>query len=261
MKILILKGDSPRHNYFAKEISEINGIESLIISPTRLSNKRMKRMLLKSPMTFINRVSKYIFQKLRRWNQKEKVFFGDIVIIEEQKVERLNSKRSIYKMKKFEPDLLVAFGIPIISNKVIEIPRFGAINLHGGISPNYKGGNTIFWPLYKNDIALTGATLHYMVKKVDSGRVISRVYPDINSNDNEFTVSAKTFKYAVREMIDIVEWVKKNKSPIPGIDQVDNGHIYLAKYRSFFIDLIGGLVIRKNLKKISLNKRVERYYE
>lgn len=260
MKVLVLKGDSPRHNYFAKEIFEIEGIECKIISHRRLGNYRLKKMLMKSPATFFSRVSKYIFQKLRNWNQREELFFGKFSFSKEIKVIDLNSKSSVAIMKDFTPDLIVAFGIPIISNKVIDIPKYGAINLHGGISPEYKGGNTIFWPLYKGDLYKTGATLHYMVKKVDSGKIISKIHPDLNSKDTEFSVSVKTFKYAVEEMTNIVKWVKKEERKIPGKIQIGEGNLYLAKHRTFMVEILGAKKIRKKLENISINKKIERFY-
>ena len=69
-----------------------------------------------------------------------------------------------------------------------------SVNLHGGISPLYRGGNTIFWPLFKGDLMHIGATIHYMVEKVDSGHILSRVYPEINETDNEFSLTGKISK-------------------------------------------------------------------
>lgn len=260
MRVLILKGNAPRHNHFANEIRKIDGVEALIIEHKRLSQKRLKKMLLKSPSTFFNRISKYFFMKLRQWNKKEQEFFKYPSCPIDHIGESLNSESSLQLMKDFNPDLLVAFGIPIISNKVIQIPQFGAINLHGGISPQYKGGNTIFWPLYKNDIGNAGATLHYMVKKVDSGKVIAKVYPAINAKDNELTVSAKTFKLATQEMVAIVKWVQFNKQKIGGEEQKGKGSLYLAKHRTFFIDLLGPRRVKKNLKKVSIEERIEKFY-
>ena len=260
MKVLILKGDSPRHNYFAKKISEIDGVEYKIISPERLGQRRLKKMLLRSPSTFFSRVSKYTLQKIRNWKAKERTYFGDIKDLVETKTKSLNSNGAIELMRDFNPDLLVAFGIPIISTKVIDVPKYGAINLHGGISPEYKGGNTIFWPLYKKDLNKVGATLHYMVKKVDSGDVISKVYPDINPKDDEFTVSGKTFKYATDEMVEIVLHIKESNKPISGEKQTGKGSLYLAKDRTLFIDIKGPRVIKKNLKGVFVEKRIERFY-
>jgi len=260
MKILILKGNAPRHNYFASEIKQLNGFETLTLGFNRLSKSRLSNTFLKSPKTFFSRSTKYLFKFIRGWNSKEQVFFNYPLSTQDLVVDSFNSSSSIKIMKEFEPDILLAFGIPIISNKIISIPKYGAINLHGGISPEYKGGNTIFWPLYKGDINNVGATIHYMVKKVDSGKVISKVYPEISPIDDEFSVSVKTFKLATSEMVNIVNWIKCYNKKIPGSEQNEKGNLYLAKHRTFLVDLLGPLKIKNKLAKVFLKQRVKRFY-
>jgi methionyl-tRNA formyltransferase len=260
MKILILKGDAPRHNYFANQIKNLQGFDTLTLSYNRLSQNRLWNTFLKSPKTFFSRSNKYIFKFIRRWKSKEQAFFNYPPSTQDHIVYSFNSLSSINIMKGFDPDILVAFGIPIISKKVISIPKYRAIKLHGGISPDYKGGNTIFWPLYRNDINKVGATLHYMVKKVDSGKVISKVYPEISSDDNEFTVSAKTFKLATNEMVNIINFIKLNNKKISGKEQNQKGSLYLAKHRTFIVDFFRPFKIKKNLFNIYKQERIERFY-
>lgn len=261
MRIAILKGDAPRHNYFTRQLTQIEGTEFLVVGHNRLKVGRLKKMLKKSPMTFINRVSKYIYYYIIGWNKYEARFFdNDIIRPPESKVDSFNSVSCIELLKGFEPDIILSFGIPIISKKVISIPKFGAINLHGGISPDYKGGNTIFWALYNNEVALAGATIHYMVEKVDSGKVISKVYPSIQRGDNELSVSCKTFKDASHEMVRIVKWVMSENKPISGIEQTSKGHLYLAKDRSIVKELLGVFKIKRHLKTTNLNQRIQRFY-
>jgi methionyl-tRNA formyltransferase len=260
MRVIILKGGSARHNYFARQLLNIKGIDFKIISPKRLASDRLWKMLLKSPKTFFSRVTKYAFFAYLRWNKKESIFFGNNIIEDEEKVENINSEYTVGLIKNFSPDLIVAFGVPIISSKILDIPRFKAINLHGGISPEYKGGNTIFWPLFEAKPELAGATLHYMLKKVDSGKIIVKVYPNINPDDDELSVSCKTFMYATEEMVKIVSWIKENNQLIPGEQQVGAGKLYLAKHRTFLKDLKGIQKVKKNLKEVNLPFRVQRSY-
>jgi methionyl-tRNA formyltransferase len=260
MRVVILKGDSPRHNYFASQLLTNKGIDFKIISPRRLGTDRLRKMFLKSPKTFFTRITKYIFLAYLQWNKKESLFFGTHNIEGEQKVDNINGEHTISLIKEFSPDLIVAFGVPIVSSKILDIPRFKAINLHGGISPDYKGGNTIFWPLFEGKPELAGATLHYMIKNVDSGRIIAKVYPDINPNDNELSVSCKTFKYATAEMMKIISWIKENDQLIPGEEQFGKGKLYLAKHRTFRKDLTGMKKIKKNLKEVNLPLRIQRSY-
>jgi len=260
MKIIILKGQDPRHAYFAKEIQSIKNIEAMVITHRRADKKRLKKMLLNSPKTFFNRVSKYILYSLTQWNTKEKTFFGSIIIDNEKTVHNYNDKSTIEIIKNFQPDLIAVFGTPIIANAILEIPKYGAINLHGGISPEYKGGNTIFWALYNNDLKKVGATIHYMVEKVDSGKVLSKIYPDLNEKDDEFTASAKTFKYATEEFINIIKWIQTHGRKVEGEEQNSKGTLYLAKDRTLLKEIKGFRKISKNLKSVNLQKRVERFY-
>lgn len=261
MKICILKGQDYRHNYFAKKLLEIEKVETLILTHKRLNNDRLKKMFFKSPSTFFSRLSKYFLYTVLQWNNREKSFFGNIQIPQEIVVQDYNNQETINMIKEFNPDVIAVFGTPIISNEIINIPKFGAINLHGGISPEYKGGNTIFWPLYNNEINKTGATIHYMVEKVDSGNILAKIYPDLNSSDDEFSASTKTFKYAVEEFVKIIQRINDSKQKLQGIKQENIGKLYLAKDRTIIKDLIGLIKIKMNLKNVNIEKRVEIFYE
>lgn len=261
MNICILKGQDPRHIYFAKKVAGLSTNECLILTHRRTNKSRLLNMLIKSPATFLNRVSKYIFYYFLKWNQREKDYFKVNKIQNEVVVENYNSDVTFNLINDFTPDLIVVFGTPIISNRIIKLPKFGAINLHGGISPEYKGGNTIFWALYNGEVDKAGATIHYMVEKVDSGTILAKVYPDINSTDDEFTVSAKTFQIATEEVCRIIEKIEKEKSILEGLPQSSQGRLYLAKDRTIFKDIGGFFKIKKNLSNISLASRVERFYE
>lgn len=261
MKVCILKGQDYRHNYFAKNIVEIQGVETLVLTHKRADGNRLKKMLFKSPLTFFNRLSKYFFYFIVRWNARERSFFGDCKIDKEIVVQNYNTTETVDIIREFKPDVLAVFGTPIIANDIIEIPRFGAINLHGGISPEYKGGNTIFWALYNNEINKTGATIHYMLEKVDSGDILAKIYPDLNAMDDEFSASAKTFQYAVEEFVKIIECIKESKQKLYGEKQDGPGKLYLAQDRTIIKDIIGFFKIRKNLKRINIEKKVEIFYE
>ena len=261
MKVLILKGDAPRHNFFANEISKIPNIEIKIISPKRLGNKRLFTMLKKSPKTFFARVSKYLVYFFIHWNEREKNFFGNKFDFKETIVENINSEKTIKLVEEFKPDLIASFGVPIVCDKIINIPKFGAINLHGGISPEYKGGNTIFWAVFEGHPEMAGATIHQMISKVDSGIWFSKVYPEILPNDDECSISCKTFKAATTEFIRLIKWINEHNQKAVGMEQEGKSALYKADKRNFFVSLKGLITIPKKLKGIYLKERIERNYE
>ena len=121
INICILKGQESRHNYFANELLKVDA-NFLIIAHNRVNVERLKKMIFHSPVTFFNRVSKYIFYYLIGWNKKERLFFGNIKL-EQTNVDNLNSDQSINIIKEFKPDLILVFGTPILSKKIIDIPK------------------------------------------------------------------------------------------------------------------------------------------
>lgn len=71
----------------------------------RIENTRLKEMLFKFLSTFFNRISIYLFQRLRGWKKKEKAFLEKIELKQEIKVKNLNSSESLRIIKSFMPDL------------------------------------------------------------------------------------------------------------------------------------------------------------
>jgi folate-dependent phosphoribosylglycinamide formyltransferase PurN len=84
------------------------------------------------------------------------------------------SNEEIYNvLKNLDPDVLVSVGAPVIfKKKVLELPRYGAINVHNGRIPKYRGQFCTFWEvLHREKWAYT--CIHEMVPKVDAGRVLA----------------------------------------------------------------------------------------
>ncbi|GAA6133766.1 hypothetical protein NBRC116188_05550 [Oceaniserpentilla sp. 4NH20-0058] len=259
LKVVVLRGSSPRHQYLQHILSLGKSVEILALEPKHLGVDRLTTMLRKSPLTFLSRLTKHLLLKLRQWDKKEQAFF-DVPPQHSIQVEGVNSPSVIEHISKYNADLIVAFGVSIIKPEVFKLAKYGALNLHGGISPEYKGGNTIFWPLYNGEPEMTGATLHHIVEKVDSGNILVKYYPQLQTGDGELEASCKTFKGAAAEMLKVVEAVAAQKALPAGVVQTGKSHLYLAKHRTLIKELMGILKISTNMKSVDLPERVERFY-
>lgn len=260
IKVVILKGQAARHNYFAEQIRLIEGVDTTIISFERLGKERLLKMLWKDFSTFFSRITKYLIQTIRAYDKRELAAFGNIKL-NEHIFQNINSADCVSFIKSQQPDIILIFGTPIISRKIIELPKFGAINLHGGISPWYKGGNTIFWALFNNDLDKVGATIHYALPKVDSGKMLVRIYCDIRPGDTELSTSIRTFMYAIDEICRMLNYLKTNQQELKGKEQEVKGTLYLAKKRTIWVDLTGHKRIQANTQNQDRKLRIERYYE
>ena len=103
----------------------------------------------------------------------------------------INSGRTAEIIQEHTPDLTIVSGAPILRANMFSIPRFGTLNVHRGISPEYRGESTIFWPLYYRDYNRIGITLHFIDEGVDTGLRVAQGYPAIRPDDTEVTLLAK----------------------------------------------------------------------
>ena len=77
-----------------------------------------------------------------------------------------------------ESDLVVVFGSSYIKGWLADaLIAKNAVNLHMGISPQYRGSACNFWALFDNNPQFVGATIHRLAKSLDSGSVIQHVRP------------------------------------------------------------------------------------
>lgn len=75
-------------------------------------------------------------------------------------------------------DVFVVFGASYIRGPLCDLlVSRGAVNLHMGISPHYRGSSTNFWALYDGRPELVGATIHRLTRGLDSGPILMHVFP------------------------------------------------------------------------------------
>lgn len=91
----------------------------------------------------------------------------------------------INEIKKLNPDIIcvVAYG-KILPKEILNIPKYGCINLHGSILPKYRGAAPIQWAILNGD-KTTGVTTIYMNERMDEGDIILK--EEINIGEYETT--------------------------------------------------------------------------
>ena len=91
----------------------------------------------------------------------------------------------------FAPDLIVtcAYG-QIVPKEVLDLPRYGCVNLHGSLLPKYRGGAPIQRAIWNGD-TVTGMSLMKMAPKMDAGPVLAQKEIEILPTDNSTTLFDK----------------------------------------------------------------------
>lgn len=100
-------------------------------------------------------------------------------------------RKDFEELKKIDIDLIVTYAYgQIIPKEVLELPKYGCINVHASILPKYRGSAPIQWCLFNND-DVTGVTIMYMDEGMDTGDIIKIKEIPILESDNVGTLHDK----------------------------------------------------------------------
>lgn len=99
--------------------------------------------------------------------------------------------RNYEQIIKWKPELIItcAYG-QIIPKQLLKCPKFGAINVHASLLPNYRGGAPIHKAIL-DGCSKTGITIMYMSEKMDEGDIIVQQVVEIIKKDNVLTLHNK----------------------------------------------------------------------
>ncbi|MDE6473729.1 MAG: methionyl-tRNA formyltransferase [Clostridia bacterium] len=87
-------------------------------------------------------------------------------------------------IKAINPDVMItcAFG-QIISQEILDIPKYGVLNIHASLLPKYRGSSPIQWCLINGE-KVTGVTIMKTALVVDSGDILLQKQLDILPDEN-----------------------------------------------------------------------------
>ncbi len=111
-------------------------------------------------------------------------------------------------LKSYSPDLIVvvAFG-QILPVSILELPKFGCICVHGSLLPKYRGAAPIQWSVIDGE-DVTGVTIIYMDKGIDTGDMILKSEFKIESSDTFGTVHDKMAPVGADALIEAIKQIE-----------------------------------------------------
>ncbi len=85
--------------------------------------------------------------------------------------------------------VVVAYG-KILPKEVLDIPKYGCINVHGSLLPKYRGASPIQTSILNGD-KVTGVTTMYMSEGLDTGDIIDKAQIEIGDNETASELFAR----------------------------------------------------------------------
>lgn len=158
-----------------------------------------------------------------------------------QPIKLKEDRELIDKLKELKPDfiIVVAFG-QLLTKEVLDIPKYGCINLHASLLPMYRGAAPIQWAVINGE-KISGNTTMMMDVGLDTGDMILKDKVEITKN------------MTAGELHDIL-MIRGSDLLVRSMEGIVNGEVKLQKQsdETFYAKMLD-----KDLAKIDWNKSSE----
>jgi len=231
---MILCGRSARHLHVANTLCRAG--ETVAIVQETGGDWSLKKILKKlRPDDLVRKGWRWLRDRRRYAGNPEARFFfphSDPKLDHPElvrEVSHINHPEVVNLARELRPDLICVFGTSLIRGELLKEGRLGIINLHGGISPEYRGADCTFWALHNGEPEKVGCTLHYIDAGIDTGRLIAHISPEVHEGDSELVL----FWRAVRDSAEVyAEAVARLAAGEQlGLAQPGKGRLYQVKDR------------------------------
>jgi methionyl-tRNA formyltransferase len=105
------------------------------------------------------------------------------------------------------------------------------LNLHGGLSPDYRGADCTFWALYNGEPERVGCTLHFINAGIDTGALVAHVCPEVRDGDDELRLFWRAVRDSAEVYVEAIERLARGEAL--GQRQDRKGRLYQVKDRTW----------------------------
>ena len=130
-----------------------------------------------------------------------------------QPIKVKNNKEFIDKIKTLNPDVIcvVAYG-KILPKEILEIPKYGCINVHASLLPKYRGAAPIQWAVLNGDKE-TGVTTMYMDVGMDTGDMILKEKVEIGEDETTGELWDRLSKIGGELLVQTLKQIENGTAP------------------------------------------------
>jgi hypothetical protein len=233
---MILCGRAPRHLYVANGLCEAASAVAIVQETGgEITAGKFLRQL--RPAALWRKGWRWLRDRRRYAGGGEaRFFFGDReprLARPDLRVEvsHINHPDVVALADRLKPDVIAVFGTSLIRGPLLTRGRLGIVNLHGGLSPRYRGADCTFWALYNGEPDQVGCTLHRIDAGIDTGSLFAHVCPEVREGDDELTL----FWRAVRDSAEVYAELLQRlaRGDALGEPQQERGRLYQVKQRGW----------------------------
>lgn len=177
--LALITGSQNRHLAIAQKIIDRNKVIWIHYQRKLVPQEGEREQFLEDHLKRLRKdeeriIGKYDFEKL-------KTHENVVEVISVRDVEEFNGEGVIKRLDDLDVATYcsqgIVYGSGIIRKKLKSVLPQVLINIHGGISPYYKGSSTLLYALIMGQPELMGMTIHEIDEGIDSGQIYTHVFP------------------------------------------------------------------------------------
>lgn len=117
---------------------------------------------------------------------------------------KIKTPEAVEVLKGYGADLFVvaAFG-QILSKEILDMPKFGCVNIHASLLPKYRGAAPIQWAILDGEKE-TGVTIMQMNEGLDTGDMLTKVLVPIEDTDTGESLFDKLAEAGAKLLIETI---------------------------------------------------------
>ena len=253
MKLVVFTMKTLKNIHIVNQLNSSHSFDGMVILNHTNKNKKQvfdfwfKKLREKGIKKTINR---FIYQKYVQNNKNEnevmKNFFKETEFKYKKNIlmtEDINSDDVYRFLNTISPDIIAVCGSNLIKSRIFNIPKKGTINIHAGITPDYRCAHPVEWAIYNKEFDKVGVTIHFVNEGIDTGDIIYQKVTKIEKGD---TISTIYCKNAISGAILMKRAIKNISKGIldSKVQDLKKG----KKYLSFDYGFIENMKVKRTLK-------------
>jgi methionyl-tRNA formyltransferase len=129
---------------------------------------------------------------------------------------KIKAQEAVEQLKQYPADIFVvaAFG-QILSEEILQMPKYGCVNIHASLLPKYRGAAPIQWSIIDGETE-TGITIMQMDKGLDTGDILFQQKVPITAEDTGESLFDKLAKAGAELIVDALDKIQsRDVHPVP----------------------------------------------
>jgi len=116
----------------------------------------------------------------------------------------LSDNEFLQKVRSLAPDVFIIVAFRILPEELFSIPKYGAINLHASMLPEYRGAAPIQWALIRGE-KKTGITTFRIDAGIDTGNILLQKEVEIQPDETAGELSKRLAKIGAELMVETLD--------------------------------------------------------